>query len=278
MPEASLYVITALLYAALALHAWSGSWLAGVRGNGTAQAVNHLAWQRFAIPIALVLHGALLYQSLFRADGLYMGLSTAISLIVWLTVLVYWLGSLIHQFAALQALILPIAAVCVLIPVVLPQPRPLTYATSPAFTAHLIISMLAYSLFTIAALHALLMSALEKRLHRGTLPAILKDLPPLMAMEALLFKIILAGFILLTFTLISGVFFSEALFGRPLTFQHKTVFGFISWGVFGALLAGHKIYGWRGRTATRWTLIGFVLLLLAYVGSKFVLEVILHRA
>jgi ABC-type uncharacterized transport system permease subunit len=278
MPDVSLYFIAALLYAALAFQGWSGSWLAGVRHDGAAQVANQIAWQKLAIPVALLLHAALLYRSIFTAAGVNLGLGNAVSLIVWLTVAVYWLGSLFYRLAALQTLILPIAAICVIVPAVLPNPHPLPYAATPAFTLHLIISMLAYSLFTIAALHALMMAALEKRLHRGTLPPMLRDLPPLMAMESMLFKIILAGFILLTFTLISGVFFSEALFGQPVKLKHKTVFGFISWGVFGALLVGRKLYGWRGRTAARWTVAGFILLLLAYVGSKFVLEVVLHRA
>ena len=96
-------------------------------------------------------------------------------------------------------------------------------------------------------------------------------------MEKLLFRIIWIGFILLTLTLLSGVVFSREVFGQPLTFSHKTLFGFISWGVFAALLFGRQLYGWRGRIAVRWTLTGFATLLLAYIGSKFVLEIILNR-
>jgi len=83
--------------------------------------------------------------------------------------------------------------------------------------------------------------------------------------------------VLLTLTVASGVFFSEQLFGKPFTFTHKIVFGIISWGIFGTLLVGHYFRGWRGRKAVRWTLAGFVSLLLAYVGSKVVLELILQR-
>jgi ABC-type uncharacterized transport system permease subunit len=138
--------------------------------------------------------------------------------------------------------------------------------------------MLAYSLFTIASLHVLLMALLERRLHDGALPRALRGLPPLLALEALLFRIIWAGFILLTLTLASGVVFSEELFGKAAKLNHKTVFGAISWIVFAALLAGRHVYGWRGRIAVRWTLTGFLMLVLAYVGSKFVLEIILGRA
>jgi ABC-type uncharacterized transport system permease subunit len=96
-------------------------------------------------------------------------------------------------------------------------------------------------------------------------------------METLLFRIIWAGFILLTLTIASGVVFSEELFGRAAKFNHKTVFGVLSWIVFALLLGGRAIYGWRGRIAVRWTLAGFLMLVLAYIGSKFVLEVILGR-
>jgi len=102
-------------------------------------------------------------------------------------------------------------------------------------------------------------------------------LPPLLTMEALLFRIIWAGFILLTATLASGVVYSEELFGRAARFNHKTVFGVLSWVIFAALLGGRHAYGWRGRVAVRWTLTGFLMLVLAYIGSKFVLEVILGR-
>jgi ABC-type uncharacterized transport system permease subunit len=97
-------------------------------------------------------------------------------------------------------------------------------------------------------------------------------------MEALLFRIIWAGFILLTLTLVSGVVYSEELFGKAAKLNHKTVFGIVSWVIFAALLGGRHVYGWRGRIAVRWTLAGFLALVLAYIGSKFVLEVILGRA
>jgi len=110
--------------------------------------------------------------------------------------------------------------------------------------------------------------------HRGRF---LQSLPPLLTMERILFRIIALGFVLLTLTLGSGMLFSDELFGKPLQFNHKVMFGIISWCLFGALLLGRQIYGWRGRIALRWTLTGFVVLVLAYIGSKFVLEFILHR-
>jgi ABC-type uncharacterized transport system permease subunit len=195
----------------------------------------------------------------------------------WLALLFYWIESIYARIEGLHMIGLPLAAVCALLPLALPGQSTLAHLDSPMFRAHLLMAMLAYSLFTLAALHALLMAAAEKRLHRGRLSRALANLPPLLTMEALLFRLILIAFILLTLTLASGILFSEALFGRPLVFDHKTVFAIASWVIFAALLAGRRLYGWRGRTALRWTLAGFVALMLAYVGTRFVLEVILSR-
>ena len=113
---------------------------------------------------------------------------------------------------------------------------------------------------------------------QGWTAKLLEDLPPLLALERILFRLIAAGFTFLTLTAVTGIFFSEQVFGKPLTLDHKTVFTLVSWLVFGVLLLGRWQRGWRGKTALRLTLGGFALLLLAYVGSRFVLEVILRRS
>ena len=117
----------------------------------------------------------------------------------------------------------------------------------------------------------------ENALHKRSLKRSLTSLPPLLTMESLLFRMLLLGFTLLTLTVGSGVMFSEELFGRPFTIDHKTLFAFASWGIFATLLIGRHAWGWRGKRALRWTLSGFALLILAYVGSRFVAEVILGR-
>ena len=103
----------------------------------------------------------------------------------------------------------------------------------------------------------------------------LRGIPPLTAIESLLFQMIGAGFVLLSITLFSGLLFLKDIFAQHLV--HKTVLSFIAWGVFGVLLWGRWRFGWRGRTAIRWTLSGFAFLALAYFGSKLVLELILQR-
>ena len=275
MPESLPYLVNALLYAALAFHSWRKRW--SPAGPGAVEGSFNV-FEHYAVLAPLALHTLLLGRSVFAPDGMHLGVGNAVSAILWLTVLIYWLGNFHYRLDALQSLVLPAAAVAALLPAAFPPVMPLPNTELLSFKIHLTIAMLAYSLFTIASLHVLLMALLERRLHDGTLPRALRGLPPLLALETLLFRIIWAGFILLTLTIASGVVFSEELFGKAAKLNHKTVFGVISWIIFAALLVGRHIYGWRGRTAVRWTLAGFLMLVLAYVGSKFVLEVILGRA
>ena len=276
MPEILPYLVNALLYGALALYSWRTRWRAAANAPSPAASANVIEHYGMLVPLGL--HAVLLARAMFAPDGLYLGVGNAVSLILWLTVLIYWAGNFFYRLDGLQSLVLPVAAVAALLPALLPSVRPLPNTELVVFKVHLLIAMLAYSLFTIASLHVLLMALLERRLHDGGLPRALQGLPPLLTMETLLFRIIWAGFILLTATLASGVVYSEELFGKAARFNHKNVFGVLSWVIFAALLGGRHVYGWRGRVAVRWTLTGFLMLVLAYVGSKFVLEVILGRA
>jgi ABC-type uncharacterized transport system permease subunit len=273
MNDILLHLLVSLGYAGLAVFLWREALMpAAAQGVPT-----RASWARAALVAPLALHGLLLIRAVFAGDAFYLGVGTAVSVIIWLTVLIYWTGNFFYRLEGLQVLVLPIAAALSLLPLMLPAVHPLTNTHLAAFKAHLVISLLAYSLFTIASLHVLMMAVMERRLHRGNLPPFMRNLPPLLTMERLLFQIIFAGFILLTLTLGSGILFSEELFGKPMQLTHKTVFGILSWIIFGAMLAGRALYGWRGRVAMRWTLAGFLSLFLAYIGSKFVLEVLLQR-
>ncbi len=275
MQEILPYAVNALLYGVLALYAWRIRWspAAGV----PASAAPSSTFEHYAVLVPLALHAVLTARAMFAPDGLHLGVGNAVSAILFLTVLIYWAGNFFYRLEGLQSLVLPVAAAASLMPAVLPSVRPLPNTELLVFKVHLLIAMLSYSLFTIASLHVLLMALLERRLHDGSLPRALQGLPPLLTMETLLFRIIWAGFILLTATLATGVLYSEELFGRAARFNHKTVFGVLSWIIFAVLLGGRRVYGWRGRVAVRWTLSGFLMLVLAYIGSKFVLEVILGR-
>lgn len=233
--------------------------------------------ERILLLCALLAHGAALHVSLFPDAEMHFGFGVALSLMVWLAICFYWVETLYTRLDGLHAVVLPAGVIASLLPALFPGEHILTNATSPAFRAHFIVAMLAYSLFTLAALHAMLMAVAERQLHHARFSRVLANLPPLLTMEALLFRLIGIAFILLTLTLLSGVMFSESLFGKAFRIDHKTVFAVVSWLLFGALLYGRHAWGWRGRKALRWTLAGFVALMLAYVGSRFVIEVLLHR-
>ena len=277
MPDIVSHVVASALYGVLALHFWNTRWRVRPAASPSTPAARGLQrWERAAILVPLAAQGALLYSELFAKSELRFGFAYALSAMLWLTVLFYWLESFVYDLDAMQPPVLALAALAVPLPVLFPGHAGAAYAGSFEFRLHLVLAMLAYSLFTIALLHALLMAAAERRLHRKE-GAALGALPPLLTLERLLFRLIGAAFVLLTVTLATGFAFSETLFGRAVRFDHKTVFGVLSWLTFGLLLAGRRLYGWRGRTALRWTLSGFVLLFLAYIGSRFVLEVVLGR-
>ena len=278
MVESLPYLANALLYGALAFYFWRTRWTPAAASNAAAPGDDARWTEHYLVLAPLALHAALLARAAFAPDGLHLGVGNAVSAILWLTVLIYWLGNFFYRLDGLQTLVLPVAAVAALLPAVFPSLKPLPNTEMVAFKAHLLVAMAVYSLLTIASLHVLLMTLIDRRLHEGDLPQRLRNLPPLLTMERLLFQIIWAGFILLTLTLASGVIYSEELFGKAAKFNHKTVFGVLSWIIFAALLSGRHLYGWRGRVAVRWTLAGFLMLVLAYIGSKFVLEVILGRS
>jgi ABC-type uncharacterized transport system permease subunit len=283
MTSILLHGLCAALYLLLGAHFWRTRWHRGGAGQPIAP------WERVAVLFPFALHSALLYQMLFLSETLHFGFGQALSVTMWLAVLVYWVENLFISIESMQALILPAAGICAFLPAVFPGLSMPDFAQHFEFRAHLVVAMGAYSLFTLAALHALLMILLERQLQGASIrtghagePNVLDGpfahLPPLLTLESLLFRMLELGFVLLTLTLLSGVLFSESVFHQAFRFDHKVLFAIVSWLIFAGLLVGRHFYGWRGRRALRWTLTGFAMLLLAYVGSRFVLEVLLGRS
>ncbi|MCC8403432.1 cytochrome c biogenesis protein CcsA [Paraburkholderia sp. MMS20-SJTN17] len=299
-----LYALTALLYGGLAVAGWRSHRHAVVRpllesvpplpdhAASASVATGMSAPGRALLFVALLAHGVLLHTTIFPQNAMVFGFAFALSAMFWLGAGIYWIESFFFPLDGLRLLVLPLACVASLLPLAFGGVRVLPYAAAPMFKLHFLIANIAYGLFAIAALHAVLMLAVERRLHamRGGLAqrhaaaagngwwsSWLDTLPPLLTLEKLLFRLIGAGFVLLTLTLVSGILFSEQLIDRALLLDHKTVFAILSWVMFGALLTARKVSGWRGRAALRWVLASFVALLLAYVGSRFVFEVLLHR-
>jgi ABC-type uncharacterized transport system permease subunit len=295
-----LYALTALLYGGLAVAGWRAHRhtavepaLAGVPAGMAPTAAPKMSagmggLGRALLLIALLVHGLLLHTTIFPQNAMVFGFAFALSAMFWLGAGIYWIESFFFPLDGLRLLVLPLACVASLLPLIFGGVRVLPYSAAPMFKLHFLIANIAYGLFAIAALHAVLMLMLERRLQRmrgmatrhtgnGWLASWLDTLPPLLTLEKLLIRLISAGFVL-TLTLVSGIAFNEQLVDRALRFDHKTVFAFVSWLMFGALLTARRVSGWRGRAALRWVLASFAALLLAYVGSRFVFEVLLHRA
>ncbi len=271
MPGIVIHLFAGALYAALAAYFWNSRW----RPRAGTEAAAPRAWERLALLAPLALHGALLFEDLFASPALRFGFAQALSVMLWLAVAICWLEALALRVEMLFPMALGAAALAAPLPGFFPG-RLTADAVSLEFRLHLIAGMLAYSLFAVATLHAVLISVVERRLHAHPAAAA-GGAPPLLSLEALVFRLTGAAFAVLTLTFAVGIAYSESFAGRAFRFDHKTVFVLLSWLTFGALLLGRWRYGWRGRTAFRWTIAGFLLLMLAYPGSRFVLEVILGR-
>ncbi len=224
---------------------------------------------------AVLLHAIILAQTVLQPVGLNLGFCNALSFTGWLISVVLLAAALIRPVENLGILVLPFAALTLMLGVLFPAERIVADVGQWPLELHIFIAILAYSLLTLAAAQAILLAIQDHRLRRRLPGGFLRGIPPLMTMESLLFQMIGTGFVLLSMTLGSGLFFLKDIFSQHLA--HKAILSFIAWGVFGVLLWGRWRFGWRGRTAIRWTLSGFAFLALAYFGSKLVLELILQR-
>ena len=200
----------------------------------------------------------------------FASLSLIAAVIAALTLLV----NVSRPVAGLGVIIFPLAATLLAIdvfvaPATVPQPM------DWQIKLHVSLALLSYGLLSIAALLALLLASQEHALRERRLSRFLRALPPLTLTEALMFRLITAGFVLLSATLATGALFVDNLFEQHLV--QKTVFSVIAWLVFGTLLMGRWHWGWRGRRAVQLTLAGMAMLVFAFFGSKFVLELILHH-
>jgi ABC-type uncharacterized transport system permease subunit len=222
----------------------------------------------------LVVHGLGVYGLSITPDGFQLGFFAASSLIFWVINLLVLLSSLKKALHNLFILLFPLSALSVLSSLLGHTTRPETLLGYP-LASHVILSILAYSLLTIATLQALLLAYQHHQLKHRHSVGVVRVLPPLQTMESLLFELLWAGFALLTLAIASGFYFLDDLFAQHLA--HKTVFALAAWVIYALLLWGRHQLGWRGYTAVRWTLGGFALLMLAYFGSKLVLELILGR-
>jgi ABC-type uncharacterized transport system permease subunit len=228
--------------------------------------------RRYAAMVAWLLHAAVLGWMLFGATPRF-GFAPALSVTAWLVLTVYAVEQELYPQLQLIWALAVVGAASVLLALVFPG-TPLHPAASPLLPVHWALGIASYGLFAAAVLHAWLLRRSELAIRTASAsPSGL----PLLTLERLTFRFVAAGFVLLTATLLAGTLFSEYFYGRAWRWEHKTVFSVLAWVAFALLLLGRARFGWRGRTAVRVLYIGSLLLLLAYVGSRFVLEVVLGR-
>jgi len=212
---------------------------------------------------------------MMRSLGPYsIGLFESMSMLAWTLAIVACFIAIERQNRALAAILFLVAAFGAAL---LGIGHTYAEETTPSWelTAHILLSMGAAALLLAAAVTALVLVFLDRRLRTRRLIDLPTSLPPLDSVEKVMFRLIGAGFVLLTLALLTGFIFVTDLWAQHL--QHKTILSCIAWVLFGVLLIGRIRYGWRGRSAVTWTLCGFGFLVLSYFGSKFVLEYLLHR-
>ncbi len=223
---------------------------------------------------AVVAHSEAIVHMMRAAGAFSIGLLEAISLLAWTLAVLAVILSVEKQTRVLASILLASAGVGSLATVASPLGAPGS-APSWEMTAHILLSMGAAALLFAAAVTAILSIVLDRRLRSRRLADLPRLLPPLDLLETAMFRLIGTGLVLMTLSLFTGFVFVTNLFAQHLI--HKTVLSLIAWAVFAVLLFGRIRYGWRGRSAVIGTLAGFVILALAYFGSKFVLEDLLGR-
>jgi ABC-type uncharacterized transport system permease subunit len=239
---------------------------------------------RMALLAAWLLHGALLALGLLgigqeEAGRAYFGFGPAISMTAWLVLSVYALESRFYPQLQSRTVLAALGAAAVLLGLFFPGTA-LHARASLWLPLHWVLGIASYGLFATAVVHAWLMTRSEAQMRLGAAGDTGQTGLPLMTLERLMFAFVMAGFALLSATLLVGWLFSESLYGAGVAWKwnHKTIFSVLSWLAFALLLWGRWQWGWRGKRAVRMLYAGAGLLLLAYVGSRFVLEIILQRA
>jgi ABC-type uncharacterized transport system permease subunit len=234
------------------------------------------SWLRTALIVGWIAHGIAIVVDVaglgMDQPGARFGFAPALSATVWLVLAVYAVESRFVPLERVRRTLALLGVLAVGLAVFFPGEL-VPHAGARWAPLHWMLGIASYGLFGAAVLHAVLLNSAERRMRNRTVPAPATPMGlPLLRLERLTFWFVGAGFAVLSAALLLG-----ASVASPWRWDHKTVFSLLGWLVFAALLAGRRAFGWRGRQATRWLYAGAGLLLLAYVGSRFVLEVLLHR-
>ena len=219
------------------------------------------------ISFAIITH-ALNFTNFWNSEGIVFGLANSASFVAWLIATLLFISSTSKAVHALGILVYPVTAIVLAFSLLFPDTDGEVIPLSIA--SHVFLSITAYALLALAVCQSILLKIQDQHLHEHKINGFINKLPPLQTMEALLFQSLRIGFYLLTLSLITGFIFIDDLFQQQIA--HKTILSIVAWIIFAILISGRKIFGWRGKQATIATQFGFGLLVIAYFGSKFVLE------
>lgn len=243
-------------------------------------AAAHAQWNRggrpaWLAPLGLLLHFGALALSLIHEGNLRIGVTEAASLFAWQSALLLWLFSFREPIAINGVAVYPLAGVFAIWATLAPSPVSTVQVSEWQVSVHVLMSLLSAGLLTLAAVQSVALAVQDRLLHRHRVAPAGGRMPALQTMERVLFQLIAVGFGLLSLTLLSGLWFVHDWMAQHLA--HKTILSITAWLIFGTLLWGRWRHGWRGRTAIRWALAGYVTLILAYFGSKLILEQIFGK-
>ncbi|NCP64315.1 MAG: cytochrome c biogenesis protein CcsA [Paraglaciecola sp.] len=238
---------------------------------------HHGPKKRLALPVAglaLVLHGFILFNLVILEPGQNMSMLNVASLVSWLISVTMVLASFKLPNTILLPVVFSFSALVILVNPLLPDEHLMHYSIQPALIIHITFALLAYACLSIAFLYALQLAYINVRLKEKKASLLHSSLPPLMVVEGILFKLLMVGTVLLTFSLISGFMFLDNMFAKEQA--HKTVLSIMAWLIYSVIVFGHIKFGWRGKPVISATIVGSFLLTLGYFGSRFVREFILN--
>jgi len=216
--------------------------------------------------IAVVIHSILLYRWVDTLLGQNLNIFNVISMVTWLAAALVLCFSIKDPLENLALIIMPCAAISIVVANFSDTQVIFHSKDNLYMLAHILLSLITFSVLAIAAIQALFLALQNRILHHKSTSKILSFMPPLQTMENLLFKFIRIGFYLLSAALVTGLIYIKHFPNAYI--MEKSALSIIAWFVFASLLWGRSQLGWRGNVATRWTLIGMLFLLLAYFGSK----------
>ncbi|SFV83675.1 CcsA-related protein [hydrothermal vent metagenome] len=235
----------------------------------TKDEIQHRHQQTTSLLISFaIIAQALNFTDFWTNEGIVFGLANSASFIAWLIAILLFLSSISKPVHALGILVYPLAAITLVFSTAFPDATGKVIPLSIA--SHVFLSITAYALLALAVCQSILLKIQEQHLHAHEINGFINKLPPLQTMERLLFQSLRIGFYLLTLSLITGFIFIDDFFAQHL--MHKTILSLVAWVIFAALIFGRKLFGWRGKQAIIATQVGFGILVIAYFGSKFVLE------